>query len=249
MKNNDDLKKRIKQVLEEYVESGHKTGLSIGEFIKGNYPDIYDAYLEDVNMTLGSLKEKDIVETVHFEVPRLWRSSKAVTETFENLDEKLLGYGVYVSRKAGKLRVELDGKFCVTFSVQEIDDQVEKTIIHDGKSAIISFEWTAPEDEPDELMELINGTFDGDASFSLRYGIYTVAEILEEYGIDPTGEEGKEVFDAFMDNVDFEIYGDFYRFDSCSKCDQEFKPELAVECVLQVLAKSVLCPKCAEKLP
>ncbi len=199
-------------------------------------------------MTSGSLKNKHIEDHVRYVVPRLWRRSKAETETFESLDCELLGFGVYVSRKAGELIVELDGKPYATFSFQEIDDQVEKTITHDGKSAIISFEWTDPEDEPHELMELIHGIFYGEDDFSLRSAIHTVAEILEEHGIDPIGEEGREVFDVFMDNVDFEMYDDFYRFDSCLKCGASFKPECDVEYVQQVLAEKVLCAKCTEKL-
>ena len=48
MKKND-IEKKIKKMLEEYIESGHKTGLTLEEFVIRNHPDIYGAYLKDVN--------------------------------------------------------------------------------------------------------------------------------------------------------------------------------------------------------
>lgn len=183
-------------------------------------------------------------EIGHFVVPRLWRNSKSVT--FESLDAEFLNFKVYVSRMPGKLQIELGGDGPrVSFSLEEVDRQVEKNVVHDGRTVSVSLEWTDSEDMPDELMELINSTFYEEASFSLRSGIHIVAEILEEHGIDPIGDEGKAVFNAFLDNVDFEMYGDFYRFDHCSKCSESFKPKYTVEYALQVLAENVLCPKCS----
>lgn len=104
----------------------------------------------------------------------------------------------------------------------------------------------------DAMMDWVDETFINDSlpGFDEGYemALDDLVYYLEQYGIDPYGEEGELVIDRFTEHAVDNWYGDFYRFNYCSKCGEQFRPDYGIEYARQVLRDRVTCPDCAVRI-
>lgn len=102
---------------------------------------------------------------------------------------------------------------------------------------------------PDAMMVWVDETFlnDGLPGFDEGYemALDDLVYYLEQYGIDPYGQSGQRVIAHFTEHAVDGLYGDFYRFNYCSKCQGQFRPEYGLDYANQVLRDKVLCPNCS----
>ena len=106
----------------------------------------------------------------------------------------------------------------------------------------------SPETYKDDLIKFIDLRFMFGSFPGFERGVFQIAEILCEYGVDPGSEAGQEILDAYVSHAKDEVYGDFYSFASCNKCGEEFKPDYSLKYANQVLAQEDFCPKCSKDL-
>lgn len=104
----------------------------------------------------------------------------------------------------------------------------------------------------DAMKELVDSTFmeDGLPGFDegFEMGLDDLSYMLESYGVSLYDKEGQGVIQHYIDHAVSGWYGDFYRFNYCSECDQEFNPDYTLEYVDQVWAGQILCQECTETL-
>ena len=98
------------------------------------------------------------------------------------------------------------------------------------------------------MMDWVDETFmnDGLPGFDEGYemGLDDLVYYLEQYGLDPYGQCGQRVIAHFTEHAVDNWYGDFYRFNYCSKCHEQFRPDYDLDYANQVLRDKVLCPDC-----
>jgi hypothetical protein len=105
-----------------------------------------------------------------------------------------------------------------------------------------------PETYEEKLMEFIDSKFIFDDFPGFEDGVLQVAEILNEYGIDPKSKEGQNILKTYIEHVQDEFYGDFDQCKWCDNCGEEFIPAYSLKYVNRVLEeKKILCPKCSKK--
>jgi hypothetical protein len=100
----------------------------------------------------------------------------------------------------------------------------------------------------DAMMSWVDETFinDGLPGFDEGYemALDDLVYYLEQYGIDPYGQSGQRVIAHFTEHAVDNWYGDFYRFNYCSNCQQQFRPDYDLDYANQVLRDEVLCSDC-----
>ena len=100
----------------------------------------------------------------------------------------------------------------------------------------------------DAMMSWVDETFinDGLPGFDEGYemALDDLVYYLEQYGMDPYGQGGQRVIAHFTEHAVDNWYGDFYRYNYCSKCQRQFQPEYDLDYANQVLRDVVLCPDC-----
>jgi hypothetical protein len=100
----------------------------------------------------------------------------------------------------------------------------------------------------DAMMSWVDETFinDGLPGFDEGYemALDDLVYYLEQYGMDSYGQSGQRVIAHFTEHAVDNWYGDFYRFNYCSKCQRQFRPDYDLDYANQVLRDVVLCPDC-----
>lgn len=111
-----------------------------------------------------------------------------------------------------------------------------------GESAI-----DVPGNAAGEVIEHLDARFTFSDFPGIQLVFFEVADLLQQFGIDPFGSTGQFVLQEIIEHMEEEFYGDYDRWVECPGCGEQFMPKVSLSTAnMNLIRGSWACEKCQE---